>query len=74
MVRFLEKLPAHQLAGAHKHAAPYSSQRAPRCGRAWAKSASYLTRAGDEITAFLNILHLSCRFGHRPEYHDRNGV
>ena len=48
MVRFLEKLPAHQPAGAHKHAAPYSSQRAPRCGRA-------LGRAG-EITAFLNIL------------------
>jgi hypothetical protein len=30
----LKTLPAHQLAGAHKRAAPYSSQRAPRCGLA----------------------------------------
>jgi hypothetical protein len=30
----LKTLPAHQLAGAHKRGAPYSSHRAPRCGLA----------------------------------------
>ena len=29
----LKTLPAHRLAGVHKHGALYSSRRAPRCGR-----------------------------------------
>jgi hypothetical protein len=29
----IKTLPAHRLAGAHRLGAPYSSRRAPRCGR-----------------------------------------